>query len=181
MSIEKELEKAQSQIDALHRKLAKKRAYLSANVIFTDKSIPDDIKEEISKEIKQMCIQLSTEQDKDAQIASPDTGIAGISKEDLSILKTVVSAVKDKARKPVNEKGQVTTLKDIEQGLVKSSKLAENSANILTLDNIDINMRQKIDRTKPVVVIEEKDGNAFVQDRRTNRFWVPIMDLEYTE
>jgi len=136
------------------------------------------IKEQVRKELKKACTQL-------AEGTSVFTGdaitVTGWSEKEFEVLKKIAAVYieKEKIRPELPAKGQITTESDLQNGVVKSSKLAQQRAILLLLDNVDITMRNKIESGGIVTVMEQRDDKVFVQDRRTQRFWIPKADLDF--
>ncbi len=165
-------------IKELEAQLATKQAYLSVQFSFPKGSkLSQKIKDQVRKELKKACTQLA----EGTSAFIGDAIIAGFSEKELEVLKKIAAVYidKEKTRPEPPAKGQVTTEEDLQNGVVKSSKLAQQRAILLLLDNIDPTMRNKIESGGIVTVMEQRDGKVFVQDRRTQRFWVPLEDLDF--
>lgn len=167
--------KLDDKIKELEKKLAIKQAYLNASISFPKgKNIPADVKKIVTDKIRAACAALAEEQEIEGSSSNLFTP------EEVQALKSIAKVYTDKAT--VNhapQKHEPTSEEDLSNGKAVSQKATKmDRAKLLLLDGVDPTMRKKIEPQAEVVIIETKEDKAFVQDRRANRFWVPVEDLE---
>lgn len=180
--------KLDDKIKELEHKLATKKAYLAAQVVFPKggKEFPSNVIKAVKERIKEACVMLAEEQ----EVQTNTNTEATFTSQEIAALKSIAQVYfgksnnSDKAETPVkremkNTHETPTTTEDLNNGKVISQKATGKSrALLLTLDSVDRAMRRKVDPQSEVIIIETKDNKAFVQDQKANRFWVLKDDLE---
>jgi hypothetical protein len=161
----------EERIKGLERELALKQAYLSVQFSFPKGSkLPDDVKEQVTEELKKACAQLA---DDKGVVVNHSSASSEFSEDEVSVLKQVVEAAKSKmsAVKPPKMQGTVETAP-------KTDAIPRNAI-LLTNDNIPANIRMKIGSNEAVFVKESSDGTSFVVTRDGMGFRVPTEDLDF--
>lgn len=168
-------DKLELKIAELEKKLATKQAFLHAQISFPKGNrIPEEIKKQVSTKIREACTLLAEEQE-----------ISNNKDSDFTVQE--IKALKSVAGVYLNKKGDTTATEphnptspeDLQQGRVISQAATKmNRGRILMLDSVDPVMRKKIEPESEVVIIESREDMRFVQDKRANRFWINVEDLE---
>lgn len=172
----------ESKIQELQRQLEIKKAYANVKISFghAGKGIPEDIKEEITRKLTEIAVKLAEDQEINEKCET-------LTNEEITILKQIVHQIltpKDK-KHTIPKKENLTVTKNdtiipvTSEFLEHGEPLKGKIARLLLLDNIDVTMRKKIIPESEVKIMEIKEDQAFVQDKKANRFWVPVEDLDF--
>lgn len=167
----------EDRIKDLERKLAVKNAYLTVQFSFPKTSkIPEDVKEQVINELKNACTALA-EDETVAKDRPKDTSIERLSDEDIQVLRQVADAARGKlAARPA-----APTVPKQEQAPKTFDSAIEGvkKAMIMTLENVDAKLRNRIASQEIVYVTSEREGLARITTSKGLSINVPVEDLEY--
>lgn len=168
----------EDRIKELERKLAVKNAYLTVQFSFPKNSkIPDDVKEQVINELKNACTALA----EDETVAKDkDASIERLSDDDINILRQVAAAARGKiSAAPQAQPAAPQPKQELPPKTFDSATDGVKKAILLTLENVDSKVRNRVSSQEQVYVTSERDGYARVTTRKGLSISVPIEDLEY--
>lgn len=166
----------EEKIKDLERKLAVKNAYLTVQFSFPKNSkLPEDVKEQVINELKNACANLAED-----ETVSKDVEKSNISErlndDEIRILRQVAAAAKGKVAvqpvAPAPRPEQAPKTFDSATDGVKKAML-------VTLENVDAKLRNKIASQEIVFVTSERDGYARITTQKGMSINVPVDDLDY--
>ena len=168
----------EEKIQELEKKLALKQAYLSVNFTFPrGNRIPDEIKEQVTSELKNACAQLAEHEEYDIPVSVNLDGTpsqaSNFTPEEVEVLKGVAASVFEKT----TDTGQSPK----PQSKSRKDSISAKKARIIMLDSVDKTVRSKIEPQSEVKVIASGQGKHFVQtmDGAARRFWINTDDLDF--
>ncbi len=170
----------ENKIKELQKQLAIKNAYLNVDIKFKKGvQIPQDVKKLVTEELTKACAQLAEGVDYEASANTTD-----LTDEDVVLLKELANKLRSKVNKkaPVSNGNGANSHKVAQEESEISKaikKVTANKARLMLLDNIDPEIRRKLEPNSLVKIIGKRGDTNLVEDENKNRFLVPIEDLDF--
>lgn len=171
--VQEGLMNTEDKIKELEKQLELKKAFLDVRVSFgKGRKYSKEVQDKVNQYVKEACTKAAE---------GSETTSKGFSEEEISILKKMVTSIKEKANQPttVSVSAEASTMSNTVSDTLKKIN-SQNQALILTLDNIDRTIRNRIQPQSVVRVIGKRDENlAFVENSQGVRFNIPFDDLDF--
>ncbi len=171
----------EAKIEELQRQLAVKTAYLGVKISFGNdlKHLPADVKEEVISKLNGIAVKLAEGVE---EVLEQESEMAQLTPQEVSTLKLMADKIlnANTAPKPIpGVHDPRANPAPIQAQPVVPPQPQVKRAEIMTTGSIDPTVRSKVDSQSVVTIVSLQGDNAFVQDTKYNRFWIPVEDLNF--
>lgn len=166
----------ESKIKELEKQLELKKAFLDVKVSFgKGKKYSKEVQDQVRLFVQDACTR--------AAEGETITQSEAFTEDEINILKNMVNTLQQRSKnpsKPLNPSTEISNSMSntVSQTIKKITN--QNKALILTLDNVDRTVRNKIAPQSVVRVVGKRDDTLmFVETSQGVRFNIPVSDLEF--
>ena len=165
----------EDRIKDLERQLALKQAYLNVSFSFPKNSkIPEDVRSEVTAELKSICAGLAEGKEQTVAELNPNTS-SYLTSEEISTLKSLAEVAKGRLTPAASRPQPIDPPKKVVDSGVDGVK----KARLLTLENLNVNVRSKIEPMEEVWVKSSNGEMATIATKKGIITKVPVEDLDF--